>query len=166
MRPFISPNAVMIEVLISPSSGFTAGSTPFSEQQQLLNRPIVAIEAFCATDIPFSALSANVPVIPVALFNAAFLQINRAGNKDSTGKAGLYFKNLPLSMMRRVQNNYTGLNPSASFSQDLFRVKPMYFQWPDSQVFFPSPQAQSQIYSVPFLVHYLLENEDPKPYMF
>lgn len=161
---FVSPNAIMIEVLITPSGGNTVSMTPFNEQQQLLNRPIVAIQAFCNLDMTYSPLSSGVPVIPVALFNAAFIEINRAGNKASSGKAGLYYKRIPLSAMRNMQNNYSGLNPSPSFSRDLFRVKPMYFQWPDSNIVFPTSIAQAAVYSVPLLIHYLLEGEDPTPY--
>jgi len=165
MANFVSPNAVMIEVLINASSGQTATQTSFLEQQLLLNRPIVAIEAFCDQDFPNSPLSAGVPVIPVALFNKAFIQINRTGNAASRGEAGLYFKNLPLCMLRRVQNNYTGLNPSVSFAREIFRVKPMFVQWPDSQVCFPTPATQSvPVYSVPFLIHFLLPGEDPTKY--
>ena len=167
MNYFVSPNCVMIEVLINPSSGQTVNNTPFTEQQQLLNRPIVAIEAFCQEDFIFSPLSSNIQVIPASLFNLAFLQINRTGNQMSKGKAGLYYKNVPLCALRRTQNNST--NPTAgqssSFVRELFRVNPMFIQWPDSQVCFPTPSGQTQIYSVPFLIHYLLEGQDIGPYL-
>ena len=160
MSHFISPNAVMVEVLITASSGTTPGQTSFPEQQLLIDRPIVAIEAFCSMDFATSPLSANVPVIPVALFNSCFIQIMRSGNKASNQDAGLYFKNLPLSRLRYVQNNYTALNPSPSFSPGLFMVKPMFVQWPDTQIIFPTPQAMGvPQYSIPFLVHFLLPNE-------
>jgi len=158
----------MIEVIITASGGFTVAATPFGEQQQLLNRPIVAIETFCAEDMAYSPLSAGVPVIPVALFNAAFIDIMRSGDKwhgKEGQRAGLWYKNVPLSTMRRVRSNYTGLNPSPSGVMDLFRVKPMFFQWPDTQIKFPTSQAQAGTYSVPFQVHFLLEGEDPTPYM-
>ena len=157
----------MIEVIISPSSGNTVAATPFLEQQQLLNRKVVAIETFCAEDMAYSPLSSGVPIIPVALFNAGFMSIMRAGDKghgNEGQRAGLWYKNMPLSSLRRVQNNYTGLNPSGSFSRELFRTKPMYFQWPDTTINFPTTQTQAATYSVPFLVHFLLEGEDPRPY--
>jgi len=163
---FISPNAVMIEVLVTAQSGNTPTQITFVEQQLLLNRPIVAIEAFCDQDFPYSPLSAGVPVIPVAAFNKAFVQINRLGNKASGNQAGLYYKNLPLCMLRRVQNNYTGLTPSTSFTRELFQVKPMFVSWPDSQIAFPTAAAMSTpSFSIPFLVHFLLPSEDPAPYM-
>lgn len=163
MHNFYSPQSIMIEVILTPSGGLTSASTPFKDQQQLLGRPIIGIEAFCATDLTYSPLSSGVAVIPVAMFNAAFLNIQRAPSPHST--SGLWYKYLPLSRLRSVKNDYTGLNPSASSSQGVFLVKPMHFQWPDSNISFPTPIAQAAVYSVPLLVHYLLEHEDVGPYM-
>lgn len=168
MNYFISPNFLMIEVILTPSSGTTVAITPFLEQQQLLNRPIVAIETFSNLDMTYSPLSSNVLVIPVAMFNAASLSINRAGNqaKGPGAKTGLYYKNMPLSMLRRMRNNYTGLNPSPSNGAELFRCQPMFIQWPDSTINFNTPVAQAAIYSVPIGIHYLLEGQDPTPYIY
>lgn len=163
MHNFFAPQSIMIEVILTPSGGNTVASTPFKEQQQLLNRPIIGIEAFCAVDMTYSPLSSGVPVIPVALFNAAFLNIQRAPSKISD--AGLWYKYIPLTRLRNVKNDYTGLNPSPSSAQGVFLVKPMQFQWPDSNISFPTPVSQGAVYSVPLLVHYLLEHEDITPYM-
>jgi hypothetical protein len=162
MHNFFAPQSVMIEVLIKPSGGNTVTQTPFTEQQQLLNRPIIGIESYCATDMTNSPLSSGVAVIPVALFLGAFLNIQRAPMAGSD--AGLWYKNIPLSRLRAVKNDYTALNPSASSAQGVFLVKPMSFQWPDSNVSFPTSLAQAAPYSVPFLCHYLLEHEDTHPY--
>ena len=161
---------MMIEVIINPSGGATVAQTPFLEQQQLLNRPIVAIEAFCSQDFAYSPLSSGIAVVPPLIFNASFLQLMRAGEETAHGKegqkAGLWYKNIPMPVLRRVQNGYTGATPSASFTRDLFRVKPMFLQWPDSLIVIPTSQTQAAPYSFPFLVHFLLKGEDTRPYMY
>lgn len=160
MNYFCSPNTIMIEVLINPSGGNTVNKTPFNEQQQLLNCPIVAIESFCNSDIAYSPFSSNVPVITPTLFKSAYLELTRLPNaKLSPAPAGTYYKNMPLATLRRIQGT---TNPSVF---ELFRVNPMYIQWPDSSILFPTSVAQDQIYSIPFLIHYLLPNQNPVPFL-
>lgn len=153
---FRSPNAVMIEVLVTPSNGLTPSVTVFQEQQQLIGRPIVAIETFSDMDLKYSPLSSGISVLPVALFNQATLNLMRAPSPESSNEPGLFYKNVPLSSLRRVQNNYTGLTVSPSGARDIFEVVPMFLQWPDSQIMFSTPAAQAATFSIPFLVHYML----------
>lgn len=163
---FISPNATMIEVIITANGGNTPSSTPFADQQQLVNRPIVAIEAFCDTDMAFSPFNAGVPVIPAAALKSAFLNVQRSGKLSTTGKDGLYYRYIPLTRLRVMFNNDTALTPLASSARDLFQVNPMFFSWPDSAIMFPTSTSMgaSATWSVPLLIHYLLENEEIAPY--
>ena len=168
MNPrFISPNAVLIEVIVTANGGNTPNSTPFADQQQLVNRPIVAIEAFCDLDIQFSPFNAGVPVIPRAALRAAFLNIQRSGKLSANGADGLYYKYIPLTRLRTNFALDATITPVPTSNPNLFQVKPMFFSWPDSAIVFPTTISMGLIasWSVPLLVHYLLEKESPARYM-
>lgn len=154
----IRPQEILIECVIKPQGGFTINQNPFSEQDYLINRPIIGIQAFCDADILFSPLGSNLPVIPAGLMPSAFLNIQRSGIGPI--KAGQWFKWIPLCSLR---NQWSATVPVSS-CWDAFRVDPMIMQWRDSNIAFPVPAAQGQQYSVPLLITYLLEQQDPTPY--
>lgn len=155
---FISPQQVLIECKITPTGANTTALNPFDEQDYLIRRPIVAIQAFSASDMPNSPLGGKLPVIPDALFPYAFLNINRSG--DGPIKAGVWYKNIPLCALRNIWNNSIGL----ASNLDKFRVDPMTMQWRDSNIAFPTSQLQGAIYSVPLLIDFLLPEQDPDQY--
>jgi len=161
---FISPNCVMIEVILTANGGNVPNSTTFAEQQQLVNRPIVAIEVFNSTDMTYSPISSGVPVIPPSIMNCGFLNIQRSGGHVGA-KDGLYYKLIPLSRLRSMINFNSAINPQSSSTPNLYQVKPMFFSWPDSTITFPTSVAMGVArWSVPILVHYLLQGENSHPY--
>jgi len=154
----IIPQQVMIECVLTPNGGSTLATNPFDEQNYLMNRPIIALQVMCATDLAFSPLGKKLPVIPAALFPYAFMNIQRAGT--DAAKAGQWYKNIPLCAMRNILNYIS--QPSGNF--DMFRVEPMQIQWRDTNISFPTPQALDQPYSVPILITFLLQSQDAELY--
>ncbi len=154
----IKPQQILIECVINPQGGTTINQNPFSEQDYLIGRPIIGIQADCDADMAFSPLGKNLPVIPAALFPYAFMNIQRSGVGPI--KAGQWFKWVPMCSMRNQWN--TAVSVSGCF--DAFRFDPMIIQWRDTNIAFPVPAAQGGAYSVPLLVTYLLEQQDPTPY--
>jgi hypothetical protein len=165
---FISPNAQLIECIISPSNGTTQNDNPFGTQMQLLNRKIVAIETFSQQDFTTSPISTSNPVIPDQVFNNAFLTLYTAAIQHHDAKAnrdilirpeGLYYDLLPFAMLRRVGNAQAAGSPGplTSFSRDLFVMRPTELSWVKCRVKIPTPVTITQTYSAVFLVHY----EDP-----
>ena len=154
----VEPQQVLIECVLNFQGTSTILQNPFEQQDFLTNRPIIGLQCYCDDDMAYSPLGANLPVIPAALMGYGFLNINRSGYGPV--KAGVWFKNVPLVSMRHAWN----YNSGASSNLDMFRCDPMTLQWRDSNVAFPTPGSQTQKYSVPFLVTYLLEHQDPTPY--
>ena len=155
----IQPQQLLIECVINAQSGNTTTLNPFQEQDFLINRPIIGLQCFCADDMANSPLATYLPVIPASLLPYAFLNISRSGTGPI--KAGVWYKNIPLVSLRHSLN----FTSTASSNLDMFRCDPMVMQWRDSNVAFPSPTAQALAqYSVPILVTYLLEQQDPVPY--
>jgi hypothetical protein len=155
----IQPQTIMIECVINANGGNTSAINPFAQQDQLIGRPIIALEVFSALDMPFSPVGSNLPVIPQALFPFAFLNIQRSGVQPLV--SGQWFKYLPLANLRHV------FNPTVNCSAclDKFMCDPMTIQWPDSNIAFPTSTTQSlQQYSVPIMVTYLLQQQDTEPY--
>ena len=155
---FISPQQVLIECKLVANGANTSALNPFDEQDYLIRRPIVAIQAFTASDMPNSPLGGKLPVIPDALFPYAFLNINRSGYDNIV--AGAWYKWIPLCSLRNIWNN--SLNVAANL--DKFRVDPMTIQWRDTNIAFPTPQLQAQTYSVPLLIDFLLPEQDADEY--
>jgi len=167
MNPrFISPNAVLVEVIITASGGFTPSVSPFVDQQQLIGRPIVAIESFCDLDIKFSPYNANIKVIPKDAFKSMFVNIHRSGKLAPGQKDGVFYKYIPLARLRTNYVNDSNQTPLPSSAMDIFQVKPMFFQWVDSNVAAPTPVSMGAdaAWSVPFLIHYLMPEEDRTMY--
>lgn len=154
----VAPNQVMIECIINSQGGETIAQNPFNEQDYLIGRPIVAIQTFSSTDIRVSPLGQKLPVIPDEIFPYAFLNIQRAGMGPI--KAGQWYKWLPLCSLRNLYNAQAGL----SANLDIFRCDPMTIQWRDTNVAFPTPATQTTAYSVPFLITFLLPEQDPREY--
>lgn len=152
----IKPQTIYVECVINQATGnLTFNTNNFNQQDQLIDRPIVGLQSFSATDMPFSPIS-NLPVIPDNVFTCAFLNIQRSGVEPL--KSGVWFKNIPLCSMRSVYN----VNSVASGTLDEFWVDPMTIQWPDSNVFIPVPQSMTVAkWAVPFMITYLLKEQDP-----
>lgn len=155
----IRPQTIFVECVINNAGGsLTVRTNNFNQQNQLINRPIVGIQSYTATDMPYSPLS-NLPVVPDAVFSNCFLNIQRSGVEPL--KAGVWFKNVPLCAMRSVYN----MNGQASSTLDQFWCDPMTIQWPDSTIYIPVSQAMDvDKWSVPFLITYLLPEQDPTPF--
>ena len=154
----IIPQQVLIECVLTPNGGNTLATNPFDEQNYLMNRPIIGLQVFSASDLAFSPLGKKLAVIPDALLPYAFMNIQRAGT--DAAKAGQWYKNIPLCTMRNVFN----LSSACSANLDMFRVEPMQIQWRDTNISFPTSQRQDAPYSVPILVTFLLQNQDTKLY--
>lgn len=157
----VAPNKILVDCTINQDGAGNAFVTnPFTEQPQLVDRPIIAIEMFSASDMAISPIS-QLPVLPDAIFIAGFLNIMRSGdNISGSEKAGIWFKNIPLSAMRNVYN----INATVSGCLDKFRCDPMTIQWRDTNISFPSGTQIAQPYAAPMLITYLLKDQDTIPY--
>jgi hypothetical protein len=159
LSTLITPNIIMVELILEPSGANTLPvKTRFPEQPQLINRPIISIQALCATDLAFGPTT-GLAVIPDAAFPQGWLNVQRAGNAYS--KAGTWFKYVPLTLLRNVMATAAS---GVSGSLDKFRIDPCFFQWNDTNLNFPPGIASAQALCVPFLFEYLLEDQDPMPF--
>ncbi len=155
----VRPQQVLIECLLTTDASnntitpalFSAGTENF-----LKDRKIIAIESFCRLDMPFSPISPGVPVITAPQFKNAWLLLMR---NDGNGVHGGDFVKVPLTLMRRIIN--TG---ALGWSPELFRLDPTTVSWTDSSINTANSISSSTLISVPFLVTYLLEAQDPEPF--
>jgi len=165
---WVSPNSVLIECVIVPSTGGTTNKNPFGTQKQLQNKKVVAIESFSNQDVVNSPISQANPCINAQVFNTSFLTLYRAstpatGNSPAQNE-GLYYDQLPFSVLRRVVNqNNVGVNLTSS-CMDLFRINPTEMSWTKCYVTCTPSVPISSAVSALFLVHYLNEYQDWKPY--
>ncbi len=161
---FISPNTLMVECAINPSNNTTQNQNIFGVQQQLMNRKVVAIEAFNSLDLAYSGISTANPVLSPTLFNNCTVSFYTASIWDSKGALvrpeGLYYDRLPLASLRRLNNYF--VNPvlpsptNNSNSNALFRIRPSEISWDKSYVNIPNPiTIGAQSYSAIFVIHYL-----------
>lgn len=161
---FISPNSLLIECIINPTSGVTQQKNPFGTQQQLQNRKIIGIETFSNQDCDFSPISTSNPVLSPLLMKGAYLSLYTASltTRDAAGKVlrnrpeGLYYDQIPLTRLRTMVNADTASNNVTSGSRDIFRMEPTEVSWAGkSFVAFPNAKTITQPVSALFLVHYL-----------
>jgi hypothetical protein len=172
---FVSPNSMAISVQLNTSSGITQSSTKFPTQDVLINRRIVAIESFCSTDAIYDPLNSGYVPMPPDVFNASYLTLYRSNNTGenkarkvaleargivTSKEPGLYYDMLPMFKTRTANNNYSGLNPQASFVNDIFIISPTCLNWQKCTVNFPTNVACASNVSACFYVHYLDEGDD------
>lgn len=157
----ISPNIMMVECIIQPTTGGTAQKNQFADIQNLHNRKVLAIQTFSNLDVVNSPISTSNPIIPIDVFNSCFLSLYRAGVGDQ--QEGLAYDQIPLSMLRNVYNN-NGSTPLPSGIYDLFRIDPTEISWAKSYISIPNSVAiGTQQYSALFAVHYLTEKQSGDP---
>jgi hypothetical protein len=152
------PNCSLVEILITPSGGNTPGVTAFTEQSEFIGRRIIGIQSFDATDVTYSAFNANIGVIPPDVAKGAFLSIQRVGD-NLRGSEGLYYKNMPLCMLRATGNADTVTPIQSSTYGNVSWFKPFSFQWNQSKITFPTPIAATSPFVIPFMFYYLTEAE-------
>lgn len=165
---FISPNALLLECIIRPSGGTTIQKNPFGTQQQLENRKIIGIETVSVQDVAFSPISTSNPNIPASVFAVSFLSLYTTSvferdprfPEDKTKSRlvrpeGLFYDQIPLPLLRRV-NNYdnTPVNQTSG-GRDIFRVRPTELSWTKCYVSIPQSVTITTTYSALFIVHYL-----------
>lgn len=171
MNTFISPNSLVVSVLLNPSGGNTLASTIFPTQQELQNRKIIAIETFCNLDIQNDPLNPGIGVVPYAIFRNAFLTLytsmppTNPAAKPSMQQPGLFYDKVPFASLRRVQNNDTSLTPLPSFSRDIFRIRPTELAFNKCKIEFPTSVTQAAQYSAVFVFHYLDIDDTGAAYM-
>ena len=153
MNYFVSPNFLIVEVVINPSGGNTMTKNPIQQQQQLDNRKIIAIETWAAQDVNYSPISSNNAIIANTIFFNSFLTLYRAAVPGV--QEGLYYDNMPLPMLRRTINQAIATTPVNSSTQDLFRMRPAEISWTKSYISIPNSQALGAVQSVILGVHYL-----------
>lgn len=165
---FISPNCLMVECIIKPSNGSTQTSNPFGTQMQLQNRKVVGIESFSDQDLLYSPISSGNPVIPPFLFKGAFFRAYTTTIFDGKGGVirpeGLFYDQIPLSVMRRVHNYNQDQFAVTSGGSSLFEIRPTELSWTKNEVIFPHPIPIDITYSAVFLVHYLDEGDKGENY--
>ena len=150
------PNCSLVEILITPSGGNTPGVTQFTEQSEFMGRKVVGIQAFCGDDQTYSYQNTNVQVVDQTQFQAGFLSIQRVGDNTRGLSEGLYYKNMPLTMLRAAgggANSYSGNYGSVCW------FKPFEFQWNQSKITFPTAVALAQPRVIPFMFYYLTKEE-------
>lgn len=160
---FVAPNSLAIECVITPSGGFTKTLNPFSNQQQLVNKKVIAIETYYNIDIANSPVTSGNPIIGQDLFVGAYLSLYTSTMKDQ--RPGLFYDLIPFPSLRRVQNNDTAATPLGSFSTDLFRIRPTELSWEKCSVVFPTAIAAGRVFSAVFNVYYLDEGDAGTNYM-
>jgi hypothetical protein len=158
---FLSPNVKAVSVLLTPSSNNTMASYTFPTQQDLENRKIVAIEAFCGgVDVLYDPLNSGVQVMGIDLFQSAFLTLYTAAvtNPLMNGgqqQAGLFYDKIPLPRLRMVQNSYAQALPAPSNSGGPFIIRPTEISFTKSKVEFPTNVPLTTQKTATFLFHYL-----------
>lgn len=170
MRDFISPNSLVISVLVEPSNGSTLAAYIFPTQQELQNRKIIAIESYVNTDIDKDPMNPGVDVLTVPVFNRAFLtlytsatgQMSKVTGTGGKQEPGLFYDKLPLCSLRRVQNITVGVTPQASYVKSIFRIRPTELAFNKCKVEFPTTIAIAGAMSAVFTFHYLDEGDDGK----
>lgn len=153
-RTFIPPNALTLECILKPSNGVTVTTNAFSTQEQLFNRRIIGISAYCDQDCTYSPISTANQVIPVDIFNNAYLRLYSPANSV---ESGLIYDQIPLCAMRTVQNQFaTGISPTASSSRSIFRIAPKIITWGQkSSVLIPNSLPLAAQVSALFTIYYL-----------
>lgn len=167
---FISPNSLIVSVVLTPSSGNTLAATIFPTQQELQGRKIIAIETFADIDIENDPLNPDTPVIDATIFKNAFLTLytsmppTNAGS-GGTQQPGLFYDKIPFASLRRAQNNDTALTPLPSFAKDIFRIRPTELAFNKCKIEIPTPQTLSTPKSCVFVFHYLDLNDPGTKWM-
>jgi hypothetical protein len=167
---FITPNSLLVECIIAPSGGTTQQKNPFGTQMELQNRKIIAIEAFSNQDMINSPISSGNAVIPPYVFKGSVLTLYTSSIFDGVTKKlirpeGLYYDQMPLSVLRRVHNYSANDMSVTSGGSDVFRIRPTEIAWTKSYVSIPVAIGIGQTYSALFLVHYLDEGDTGTNYM-
>ena len=169
MTSFISPNSKLIEVIVTPSSGSTLSKYNFGTEQDLQGKKIVAIEAFSDQDMIGSPISGGTSLIPIGVFKVSWLTLYRASVPAKDGypaqNEGLYYDQVPLPRLRNVNNYVNDTNLATSSSNTLFRIMPAEMSWTKCYITCQPTASISSTYSAVFLVHYLNENQNWRPYM-
>lgn len=166
-QPFRSPNNKPISVLITPSSGNTQATYKFDTQEDLQDRKVIAIEAYCGVvDLIYDPNNSGVLVMPQAVFAQAFLTLYTSAVSDSvpdsTGKTkkktqepGLFYDRIPLPSLRSVANQDTNLTPLPSGRDYIYQIRATELAFNKCKIEFPTPVAIGQTYAAVFTFHYL-----------
>ncbi len=171
---FISPNTLLVECIINPSGGGTQQKNPFGTIMQLQNRKIIGIETVSNQDVLYSPISTGNAIIPPLIFKNSFLtlytsslfSVEEAGKKSHLIRPeGLYYDQIPLPLLRRVNNYDVNSNFATSGGRDVFRLRPTEISWTKSYVTIPSSLVIAVPYSALFIVHYLDEGDPGLKYM-
>ena len=166
---FVSPNTLLIECIIQPSGGSTQQKNPFGTQMQLQNRKIIGIETLSNQDVTNSPISTGNPVITSPIFKGAFLTLYTTSinqNGKLVRPEGLWYDQIPLSVLRRVHNYDVTAAAVTSGGSDVFRLRPTEIAWTKCYVSIPAPIAiGASAMSALFLVHYLDEGDPGTQYM-
>jgi hypothetical protein len=164
---------MVVSVLIEPSSNTSPAAQMFPTVQDLQNRKVIAIETYCNIDFDKDPNNPGIDVLSVPVFNRAFLTLYTSASGDGTnisGKGGkkepgLMYNMIPLSSIRRVQNNDFSLSPLASFSKEIFRIRPTFLSLNKCKIELPTSITMQAPQSAVFVFHYLDEGDDGTMWM-
>lgn len=178
MNGFLSPNCKIISVLITPSNNATSSSYIFPTQQELQDRKIVAIEAYCggtathnSADILNDPLNPAISVLSDLLFQNGFLTLYTSAVRNDTAfakhqESGLFYDKIPLCRLRPVQSGFVAQVPAASTARgSIFMIRPTELSFNKCKVEFPTPVAMDGQYSAVFVFHYLDKGDDGSQWM-
>jgi hypothetical protein len=160
----------MVSVLVTPTAGSSPASAIFPTVQELQDRKVVAIEAYCGIDITSDPNNPGIPVLDTTIFPLAFLTLYTSAvpNKSFFNKfqeSGDFYSKVALASMRRVNNNDTTLTPLPSFTNDIFMIRPTELAFNKCKVEFPTGVAMASPQSAVFLFHYLDKGDDGTSWM-
>lgn len=170
MQQFLSPNAKVLSVLITPSGATSTASTTFPTQQDLENRKIIAIQAYMDQDITNDPLNPSTVVMTSAVFSNAFLTLYTAAVRNDSAftahqQPGLFYDKIPFPQLRNVFNNNTSGAVTSSYSPTLFLIRPTELSFNKCKVEFPTPVAMASPMSAVFVFHYLDKGDDGSAWM-
>jgi len=174
---WVSPNCKLVECVITASNSSTPSKSTFGTEKDLQGKKIVALETFTGQDVPWSPITPTNQVIEGMAFTTAFLTLYRASTPAEKPSArypfglpsqneGLYYDQIPLCALRRVMNlnqSTAALVQPSAFTP--FFIEPTELSWTKCYVTYqPSTPLPLTAVSAIFLVHYLNENQDWRPY--
>lgn len=159
----ISPQKYLAECIVTMDGNgnpMQPAYFPLAVHKYLTNRMIIEISSFNSTDMAYSPGYDNtqVDVIPDSgMYQSAYVTLLREPGNGVPG--GDFYKNVPLSSMRRVWNPGNG---TAGNSLKPFKMAPVMIDFTTSYVSLTGngyPAGKS--FSVPFLITYLQYPQDP-----
>ena len=158
MLYFTSPNFLIVSVPIRvDGSGNAQQYTNWGPQQQLIGCHVVAIETYANIDVASDQNNPGNSVITGAQMSNASITLYR----NEGGQPGLWYQYVPMTRMRIMNNNDSGLTPLPSYVRDPFIIPPSILTYEKCQLNFTTnpPVAVAANTSALFGLSYYKEGQ-------